>query len=318
MKHAKFYIMLVFISFCACSQNRPGIDYFPHTGFFDFTVQYLYPPNSLATGTQIKNSMIGSINYYYPYLKKLGITNLVTDWAEYKSLNQSPDPSIDFFINDMGFSWRDMGDLYFGPANYLTAFGHFRDKYTLQFGGAQVTNLTDDNNFGFGAGTNAESYWCMTDETKPPGDMDVIGENTQNDGIWVRAATPNNDYEGLLLWGGLPWTQFYYGGMDYYIDIRLKKVIASGNPLLFKIVVQLQEENVQPLPNGFHKRPPILPSETDAPLSNIYLEQNIYWNDITHSAGVYDWFRSNAFSIAEGENLQFYIYWYDKYRPLSG
>ncbi|MBK6679474.1 MAG: hypothetical protein IPG53_05345 [Ignavibacteriales bacterium] len=51
-------------------------------------------------------------------------------------------------------------------------------------------------------------------------------------------ATPNNDYEGLLLWGGLPWTQFYYGDMDYFIDIRLKERLRS---LLFKIVVQLQE-----------------------------------------------------------------------------
>jgi len=100
--------------------------------------------------------------------------------------------------------------------------------------------------------------------------------------------------------------------MEYFIDIKLKKVTASGNPLLFKIVVQLQEENVQPVPNGFHKRPPIIPDDMDAPLSNIYLEQYVYWNNIAHSAGVYDWFRSNSFNIAQGKNLQFYIYWYDE------
>ncbi|MBK8661252.1 MAG: hypothetical protein IPN18_05380 [Ignavibacteriales bacterium] len=77
-------------------------------------------------------------------------------------------------------------------------------------------------------------------------------------------------------------------------------------------MVQLQEENVQPIPNGFQKRPPIIPDETDLPLSNIYLEQDVSWNDITHAAGVYDWFRSNSFRIAQGENLQFYIYWYDE------
>jgi hypothetical protein len=38
MKQARFYIMLVFISFCAPAQNRPGIDYFAQLGFFDFIV----------------------------------------------------------------------------------------------------------------------------------------------------------------------------------------------------------------------------------------------------------------------------------------
>jgi len=199
MKHAKLFLLLVLISFCASSQNRPGIEYYPHISFFDFSVQYLYPPNSLANGTQIKNSMSGYLNYYYPYLKKLGITNLVTHWAEYKSINQNSNPATDFFINDFGFSWRDIGNLYFGPANYLSAFGHYEGFYTLQFGGTQVTNLTYDNNFGFGVGTDKESYWCMTDETKPPGSMDVIGENTNDGVLRVRAATMTNDDNGLLL-----------------------------------------------------------------------------------------------------------------------
>ncbi|MBK8661253.1 MAG: hypothetical protein IPN18_05385 [Ignavibacteriales bacterium] len=135
----------------------------------------------------------------------------------------------------MGFSWRDIGNLYFGPANYLSAFGHYRDKYTLQFGGDQVTNLIEGDNFGFSYTIqNKTSYWCMTDETKPPGDMDVIGENMQDGSLNVRATTMSNDDNGLLLWGGLPWTQFYYGDMDYFIDIRLKKVTASGVPSYLK------------------------------------------------------------------------------------
>ncbi len=36
MKHAKLFLLLVLISFCASTQNRPGIDYYPHISFFDF------------------------------------------------------------------------------------------------------------------------------------------------------------------------------------------------------------------------------------------------------------------------------------------
>jgi hypothetical protein len=131
MKHAKLFLLLVVISFCTLAQNRPGIDYFPHISFFDFTVQYLFPPNNLANSAQIKNSMNGTLNYYYPKLKTLGITNIVTDWKEYKTLMPNPNPTTDFQIHDMGFGWRDIGNLYFGPANYLSSFGHERDKYTL-------------------------------------------------------------------------------------------------------------------------------------------------------------------------------------------
>jgi hypothetical protein len=41
MKQARFYIMLVFISFCAPAQNRPGIDYYRHSlAFLILSVQY--------------------------------------------------------------------------------------------------------------------------------------------------------------------------------------------------------------------------------------------------------------------------------------
>jgi len=110
----------------------------------------------------------------------------------------------------------------------------------------------------------------------------------------------------------LPWTQFYYGDMDYYIDIKLKKVPTSGNPRLFKLVAQLQEDEIEPIPAGYQKRPPIIPEQTNAPLTNVYLEQDVFWDDITQNAGVYDWFRSKSFRIGEQTNLQFYIYWYNE------
>ncbi len=65
MKHARLYIMFVFISFCAFSQNRPGIDYFPHTSFFDFSVQYLYPPNKVVASGSGKKFVAPSLPFFF-------------------------------------------------------------------------------------------------------------------------------------------------------------------------------------------------------------------------------------------------------------
>ena len=40
MKQTKFFLFCVLFSFCVTAQNRPGIDYFPQIGFFDFIVNY--------------------------------------------------------------------------------------------------------------------------------------------------------------------------------------------------------------------------------------------------------------------------------------
>ena len=314
MRHARYYLIFVLVSFCAFAQNRPGVDYFPQIGFFDFMVQYLHPPHGDAAS--IETSVISN-NYYHPKLKELGITDIVTDWAEYKNVRPSSDPATDFFIHDMGFEWRDNGIRAFTPAGFLKSFGHKRDIYTLRFGGTPVDNLSFEKNFGFSYldGQDRSSYWCMTTDTKPiPNIIPETGDSVRDGANWVRRARVSNDDNGLLLWGRLPWLQFFFENMNYYIDIKVKKIPAGGsNPLLFKIVVcQAVENNTQPTPDGYYKKTSIVSESSDAPLANAYLEQYVYWNDITHAAGTYDWFRSNAFTINRQTTTQFYIVWYDQ------
>jgi hypothetical protein len=52
MKQIKFFLFFVLFSFCVSAQNRPGVDYFPHTGFFDFIINYfgLTLPETGITG----------------------------------------------------------------------------------------------------------------------------------------------------------------------------------------------------------------------------------------------------------------------------
>jgi len=314
MRHARYYLIFVLVSFCAFAQNRPGVDYFPQIGFFDFMVQYLHPPHGDAAS--IETSVISN-NYYHPKLKELGITDIVTDWAEYKNVRPSSDPATDFFIHDMGFEWRDNGIRAFTPAGFLKSFGHMENKYSLRFGGTPVDNLSFEKNFGFSYldGQDRSSYWCMTTDTKPvPNIIPETGDSVLDGDGWVRRARVAFDDNGLLLWGRLPWLQFFFENMNYYIDIKIKKIPAGGsNPLLFKIVVcQAVENNTQPAPDGYYKKPSIVSESTDAPLANAYLEQYVYWNDITHAAGTYDWFRSNAFTINRQTTTQFYIVWYDQ------
>lgn len=51
-------ILLNSISINIKTQNKPGKNYFPHIGFFDFMVQYLNVPNNLSNSADIENSVI--------------------------------------------------------------------------------------------------------------------------------------------------------------------------------------------------------------------------------------------------------------------
>lgn len=55
MRHARYYLIFVLVSFCAFAQNRPGVDYFPQIGFFDFIVNYSGLLLSESGLTELKN-----------------------------------------------------------------------------------------------------------------------------------------------------------------------------------------------------------------------------------------------------------------------
>ncbi|MBK8663895.1 MAG: hypothetical protein IPN18_19675 [Ignavibacteriales bacterium] len=52
MKQTRFFLFLVLFSFCVTAQNRPGVNYFAHIGFFDFIINYfgLTLPETGITG----------------------------------------------------------------------------------------------------------------------------------------------------------------------------------------------------------------------------------------------------------------------------
>ena len=55
MKQTKFFLFFVLFSFCVTAQNRPGVDYFPQIGFFDFIVNYSDLILSESGLTELKN-----------------------------------------------------------------------------------------------------------------------------------------------------------------------------------------------------------------------------------------------------------------------
>lgn len=61
MKQTKFFLFFVLFSFCVSAQNRPGVDYFPQIGFFDFVVNYLSVILSESGLTRLKNFRIDTL-----------------------------------------------------------------------------------------------------------------------------------------------------------------------------------------------------------------------------------------------------------------
>ncbi len=63
MKKAALIVLLLTGMFIGQNRPRPGIDYFPHIGFFDFIVNYKSPPNNLSTAAEIEDTT-NSLRFY--------------------------------------------------------------------------------------------------------------------------------------------------------------------------------------------------------------------------------------------------------------
>ncbi len=123
MKQTRVFLFFVLFSFCVTAQNRPGIDYFPQIGFFDFIVNYKSPPNGLSTAVKIKEETEKN-EYYFDELLELGMTNFISDGQVHADSLAISSP---FWINDMGFSW--MAETHnFNPSIYMNAMGHDKLK----------------------------------------------------------------------------------------------------------------------------------------------------------------------------------------------
>ncbi len=113
----KLLFILLLINGITFSQMKPGIDYMPHIGFFDFVVNYLSNPNDHLANQPAIFIRYNSDNWYFDSLISLGLTNLVTDAQYHQNLNHTLD---NFYLNDMGFAWKHDPSLN-PPLNFLPA-----------------------------------------------------------------------------------------------------------------------------------------------------------------------------------------------------
>lgn len=290
---------------------RPGIDYFPHTGFFDFVVNALSHPWDGTTSTSLI-SEYNSKGWYLDSLKDLGLTNIVTDGQYHLDNLQSLRHS--FFLNDMGFQWKNKTwanpPVIFTPAEYLNSLGHDVKDYPLEFGGDIAGSINKLNNFGFTtAGGSGTCYWGMQPNYQPP--LDATGANideTINTTLHSsRYSKVNSHDRGVMLWGVLPWTQLADPSLWYKMRIYLRmEDVPTNEEEIFTINISNWTGNTDD---------PQLELRRDyfrqiaAQTGPIGLTQVVMNTAITDTND-YVWFESNAFQVSQDMDLGFYIYWH--------
>ena len=100
----KFYIIFIILTGLCNAQStpRPGVDYLPHIGFFDFVVNAISTPQNGDSNVTLINHM-RTKNWYFNELQALGLTNLVTDGQFHINEAHALD---NFYLNDFGFAWK--------------------------------------------------------------------------------------------------------------------------------------------------------------------------------------------------------------------
>ncbi len=308
MKQIKYILFFVLFSFCVSAQNRPGIDYFPHIGFFDFIVNYKSPPNGISTAVKIKEETEKN-EYYFDELLELGMTNFISDGQVHADSLAISSP---FRINDMGFSW--MAETHnFNPSIYMNAMGHDKLKYPLEFGGTPVGNIEPiAANYGFvRPGENRTNYWSMT-----PGDLPLNIDSTGFNGseqiglttIHFRGVRTATNEPGAMVWGKLPPVQFPFANLNHIMKIRIRKLNTGGENIeAIRVIISsipLNELNIKKFYSNVYKNG-FCPDVNLAPLG---LQQAVSDTAI-HWINDYGWFETQMFTLKKSEQLYFAILW---------
>ena len=309
MKQTKFFLFLILFSFCVLAQSRPGVDYFPHIGFFDFVVNYKSPPNGESSQFDIIN-VTKNNGYYFNQLLLLGMTNFISDGQEHANNLGVPSP---FRINDMGFSWKAETDN-FNPSIYMNAMGHDKEAYPLEFGGTPLGYIDPVQcNYGFVIpNQNRTNFWSMTPADLPEDvsatgfdDDEEIGNATINyRGVRTASSIPG----GAIAWGKLPPEQFSFANLNHIMKIRIRKLNTGGdNEEAIRIIISstpINESNSNKFYSNVYKNG-FSPDVNLAPLGldQVVLGSNIQWvND-------YGWFETSLFTLEKNKQLYFAILW---------
>jgi len=309
MRQARYYLIFVLVSFCVSAQNRPGVDYFPQIGFFDFIVNYLSPPNNLSTAAEIEDTT-KRYGYYFDKLTELGLTNFVSDGQEHISNLTVSSP---FRINDMGFSWKADPPHNFNPSIYMNAMGHDKEAYALEFGGTPVGNIDPVSaNYGFvDPGEDNANYWSMTPADLPE-DIDSTGfdddEEIGDATIYFRGVRTGNNDLGAIVWGKLPPVQFPFSNLNHLMKIRIRKLNTGGdNDEAIRIIVSstpINQANINKFYSNVYKNASI----PDANLATLGLDQTVLGSEIQW-VNDYGWFESDPFTLEKYKQLYFAILW---------
>lgn len=175
----KLIMILIILESALYCQNTgvPGKDFFPYMSFWDFAVYQSHPRQSSCTSSQYALEMeLNDTKYYYPLLKSLGLTNIVSDFELIESLGMSNHYGNIKFL-DMDFSWAGDDSPPFEPGRYLKATGNNPDFFAHQIGGTWDMSWNPDNkNFGFGT-ADLPSRWAMDPAKQPPGSPTITGDN---------------------------------------------------------------------------------------------------------------------------------------------
>jgi hypothetical protein len=315
----KLLFILLLINGITFSQMKPGIDYMPHIGFFDFVVNYLSNPNDHLANQPAIFIRYNSDNWYFDSLISLGLTNLVTDAQYHQNLNHTLD---NFYLNDMGFAWKHDPSLNpplnFLPARFMNSLGHKEESYVLQLGNDnQVSTISFDHNFGFGVSSsqaNTASYWVLKPGVGQPLGIDSTGingsDNQVNPPVYSRMALTQYHTPGeAIMWAKLPTAQFPIKD-SLKIRILLRRGQAPSNSVtLFTInatSIQGEPKQVYNIEGRRDHRKLEVEPETTPTL----FVQEVTANDLNNGfLTAYDWFESNTILIDKDKNFEFNIIW---------
>lgn len=301
--------------FFAQNRPRPGIDYIPQIGFFDFVVNALHHPWDGTVSSQLVNNYTGK-GWYFDKLKELGLTNLVTDGMYNETILNNINNT--FFLNDMSFAWKhDPGfdtSRHFKPAEFMRALGHYPNKYPLEFGGdVTAQTISDVDNFGFtDAGSINTCYWGMRPEYKPE-DTKETGENwfesTISGDHQSRRCLYGSHDEGVMLWGMIPWTQMADPRLRYKMRLYIRVEDNDTSVLRNAIWVHAGLFDETPINQPtFEKRRNFFTEPPEIPLESAGITQTFTNRQLPESSDYY-WIETDYFNVTQDMNLAFHVSW---------
>ncbi len=223
-------LLLLFYSVCF-SQTSPGS--FWKIGYADMYDQYIFwIDDSLKQGAYHH-----SVDFYYPQLRTMGLTHVVTS-----PINSNDPPfSVDrpLRILDRGIARLSANNPTYRPYRYLHASGNAPDVLQYQAGGSAACVNSSNHSYGFGR-SDQTSLWLSA--SLLPGHIGDHNYQDINNRI-VFKATKNVDTAGLFLEGLLNNLHhpFSNDSIVLYINAKFDSLPPPNTPDSILAVISITE-----------------------------------------------------------------------------